>query len=147
MATYTTNFILKKPAPEDFYDIADFNGNADIIDGALQTLTDRIATGSYVGTGTSGSANPTTITCGFAIKMLYIMSGTGDKKITMFPWVTGAPLLFTVDVTANSGQGLYDCAVSATNDGKTVSFYSEAMGGARYQMNASGETYHYFAIG
>lgn len=147
MATYTTNYNLKKPAPEDFYDIADFNGNADIIDGALKTLTDRIETGSYVGTGTSGASNPTMIACGFPIKLLYITADSDEKKITMFPWVEGASFVLTVDVTANSGQGLYDCAVSAGSGGKTVSFYSEAMGGARYQMNASGETYHYFAIG
>ena len=35
MATYTNNYNLKKPAETDFYDIEDFNGNADIIDSAL----------------------------------------------------------------------------------------------------------------
>ena len=32
MATNTPNYNLKKPASTDFYNIADFNGNADIID-------------------------------------------------------------------------------------------------------------------
>ena len=31
MATYTENFNLKKPSNEDFYNIEDFNGNADIL--------------------------------------------------------------------------------------------------------------------
>lgn len=35
MATNTPNYNLKKPAPEDFYNIADFNDNMDIIDMAL----------------------------------------------------------------------------------------------------------------
>ena len=35
MATYTDNYNLKKPAPEDFADIADLNENADKIDAAL----------------------------------------------------------------------------------------------------------------
>lgn len=35
MATYTSNYNLKKPAETDFYDIEDFNGNTDIIDEAL----------------------------------------------------------------------------------------------------------------
>lgn len=35
MATNTPNYNLKKPAPEDFYNVADFNDNMDIIDTAL----------------------------------------------------------------------------------------------------------------
>ena len=35
MASYTTNYNLKKPAPEDFVNIGDINTNMDIIDGAL----------------------------------------------------------------------------------------------------------------
>lgn len=36
MATYTTNYNLKKPADSDFINVADFNGNADIIDAELE---------------------------------------------------------------------------------------------------------------
>ena len=36
MATYTTNYNLKKPADSDFITIADLNGNADIIDEELK---------------------------------------------------------------------------------------------------------------
>lgn len=36
MATYTTNYKLKKPADSDFINIADLNGNADIIDTELK---------------------------------------------------------------------------------------------------------------
>ena len=36
MATYTTNYKLKKPADSDFINIADLNGNADIIDEELK---------------------------------------------------------------------------------------------------------------
>ena len=35
MASYTTNYNLKKPAPEDFVNVADINTNMDIIDEAL----------------------------------------------------------------------------------------------------------------
>ena len=40
MATYTENCKLKKPAPEDFADIADLNENADKIDAALKDKAD-----------------------------------------------------------------------------------------------------------
>ena len=40
MATYTDNYKLKKPAPDDFVDIADLNENADKIDAALKDKAD-----------------------------------------------------------------------------------------------------------
>lgn len=42
MASYTPNYNLKKPADSDSYDIADANGNMDIIDGALNTLNNQM---------------------------------------------------------------------------------------------------------
>lgn len=41
MADYTSNYNLKKPADTDFYDVADFNGNADIIDTALNSKLEK----------------------------------------------------------------------------------------------------------
>ena len=41
MADYTTNYNLKKPASTDFYNVADFNGNADIIDTALNSKLEK----------------------------------------------------------------------------------------------------------
>lgn len=43
MATQTTNYNLTKPAASDYYDVEDFNGNADIIDAALKDLQDKKA--------------------------------------------------------------------------------------------------------
>ena len=39
MATYTPNLNLKKPATTDYVDIADINGNMDLIDDACNTLS------------------------------------------------------------------------------------------------------------
>lgn len=41
MASYTSNYNLKKPADTDFYDVADFNGNSDIIDTALNSKLEK----------------------------------------------------------------------------------------------------------
>lgn len=41
---HTTNYNLNKPDPDDFYDIDDFNDNADIIDEELQNIKDMIPT-------------------------------------------------------------------------------------------------------
>lgn len=43
MAEYTQNYNLKKPAEEDFYNVEDFNDNADIIDQALKSHDDALA--------------------------------------------------------------------------------------------------------
>lgn len=40
MSDYTENYNLKKPYPDDFFDVNDFNGNADIIDKALASKLD-----------------------------------------------------------------------------------------------------------
>ncbi|NYV67288.1 hypothetical protein HYI36_18615 [Bacillus sp. Gen3] len=40
MATNTTNYNLKKPAQEDFYNIDDHNGNMDIIDNQMKKTED-----------------------------------------------------------------------------------------------------------
>ena len=45
--TTTTNYNLKKPAPEEFYNVADFNANADTIDAELKEAEDH-----------RGAANP-----------------------------------------------------------------------------------------
>lgn len=66
MATYTDNYKLKKPAPEDFVDIADLNENADKIDAALKDKADLDESGklkedqlpslSYIPTSQKGAA-------------------------------------------------------------------------------------------
>lgn len=42
MATSTVNYGLTKPDEADFYDIAVFNGNADIMDQELKKVNDRM---------------------------------------------------------------------------------------------------------
>lgn len=41
MAEYTENYNLKKPAQEDFYNVEDFNNNADVIDKQLKEIADK----------------------------------------------------------------------------------------------------------
>ena len=45
MATYTKNYNLIKPAPEDFGDVADLNANADKVDEVLKKKADLDARG------------------------------------------------------------------------------------------------------
>ena len=63
MATQTDKYKLKKPDPSDFYDIADFNDNADKIDAALKNHDTKLAetvTVSKGGTGATSAADART---------------------------------------------------------------------------------------
>ena len=50
MAEYTENYNLKKPAQEDFYNVDDFNNNADVIDSQLKTLSDGLGSAAQEST-------------------------------------------------------------------------------------------------
>lgn len=52
MATYTTRLNLRKPDPSDFYNIADFNDNADKIDAKMLRIDDDKASQVEAETGT-----------------------------------------------------------------------------------------------
>ena len=52
----TTKLHLKKPGPEDFYDVGDFNGNADIIDGAISKLQKGKAEANHTHSAATQSA-------------------------------------------------------------------------------------------
>lgn len=41
MATYTSNYNLKKPEQNDFYNVEDFNGNMDIVDSKLKEVSQK----------------------------------------------------------------------------------------------------------
>lgn len=104
----------------------------------------NIETGSYVGTGTSGSGNPTTLT--FAGKPIavfvavHISAATNGKYISM-PFVRGSEHGCSVQISGNSMTG-YE--LDATWGDTTLQFYS--LNGAEYQLNSSGVTYDYVAL-
>lgn len=152
MASYTPNLNLYKKDPiadgNDFFNIKTMmNDNWDKIDekvkaalddiGDLQSEQVRIATGSYVGTGTYGDSNPCSLTFPFVPRLLIISEGqisadylsVGDHMIWKGEQVDSA--LFTIRLTD-----------------KTLSWYTNEFGlGAEGQLNKSGVTYSYFSLG
>ena len=108
-----------------------------------------VEVGSYVGTGTSGSANPTSLTFDFAPKVLIMLENYfyTSGYISALN-VTSLTTSFVEDrfgyrQAINTGY----CKKSA--DGKTISWYSNYSSkyDAGYQYNQSGTTYAYIAIG
>ena len=99
----------------------------------------QIATGSYTGTGTNGSANPTSITFDFEPKFVYVCAEKSYAKYVLL-WVYGAK---QVVGTINNGSDYQ--AVTLSN--KTLSWYCGYNQGAPNQLNASGVAYKWIAIG
>ncbi len=53
MGNSTANYGLIKPSEEDYYNVEDFNGNADVIDGELNNLNTKLNRTKYeIGTVT-----------------------------------------------------------------------------------------------
>ena len=126
----------------------------------------RFQTGTYVGTGTHGRDNPCSLTFDFVPKVVYISQPTyitanySNTEYTLSPYfiqiVNGVQMGSGIFTSLRSGSYFYDAGdsvVSCSFNDKTVSWYdffmnySDAYGGSINQMNKSGITYHYTAIG
>lgn len=105
----------------------------------------RIETGSYVGTGTYGPKNPCSLTFDFTPKILLMHRGgttayTDSSNCMVFVWnITND---FYIGSTAVSHNRV-------TYSGNTISWYndSDRLGSDLPQLNESGATYWYTAIG
>ena len=126
MAEYTENYNLKKPAQEDFYNVEDFNNNADVIDKELKAVSDK-----------ANSALPaTSYTSTDILNKLKTVDGAnsgldadlfkGKSVIPIENGGTGADTIQTANQAIFNGQtsiqsntdlttpGLYLCAADAT---------------------------------
>ena len=108
----------------------------------------KIATGSYVGTGTVGREHPTVLTFNFAPKFLILVKDEGALP-------DGSTLLSRVGAYSIYGYNgfyhfyTYSSGFACTLSGwgtNTLSYYAYGAD-ATYQFNASGNTYYYMALG
>lgn len=101
-------------------------------------------TGSYVGTGTYGAANPNTLTMEFEPKFVIFWQGSiGSSVVDVsstnpFYWIYNGDKMFPTSSTNN-----YNCFV--TLNGTTLTWYSPRNKYAQY--NDETKEYHYVAIG
>lgn len=115
-----------------------------------QALADgvKIEVGSYVGTGTYGSANKNSLTFGFEPKFVYIAPQTPSINTNAFRphvwfWVKGCGFMFNnASHGSSSDVELTYCAVTQAD--KTLAWYNS--NGVQSQANKAG-TYNYIAIG
>lgn len=97
----------------------------------------RIEYGSYVGTGTSGSSNPSSLTFGFVPKRVMILDSIATQ--ILFSSMYGCP-----STDPNRTQANYTYTAHLTWSGTTLEWYAENTNG---QMNIANHTYYYLAIG
>ena len=104
----------------------------------------RIATGSYTGTGTYGSANPNTLTFDFEPKYILITQRDSSGQYTVL-------LIIAIRLTASYSNyvaiedyGRIGSYVYAKKDNFTVSWYAN---GASSQSNGANKVYDYLALG
>ena len=123
----------------------------------------RIETGSYVGTGTNGVDHPTEITFSFVPKMVWVWRPQGQNSYA--PGIGGLGRGYMIPCSALTDQYSPAAYLSNANNrwlnkvvGNTLSFYygdvatDDETGDIYYpsayeQLNGSGTTYYYIAIG
>lgn len=136
--------------------------NKAYVDTAIQTALSgaagaKIATGSYVGNGKVGSANPTLIECGFSpkfvvccrqgqsffMKIADTYSSTNDYAFyETFIWFEGQHTIRIASTTTSSAY------MQVTAGATYLSFYNNSTGASSVmQMNAPNNTYYWLAIG
>ena len=137
----TANLGLSQWASTDSVVREDFNADNALIDAAIAALP-RIETGSYAGTGTSGSGAANTLSFDFKPKVLIIVSDNLSDHF--FSIVINTLSLMRIEGVSN----IYSNTVTWGDD--SVTWYNGSNGGvgnAKYQLNVSGTSYSYFAIG
>ena len=110
----------------------------------VSTFVPRMATGSYVGTGTSDIGNPNNLVLSFSPKLVWITGG-GFKALFFASELT--------ETYAECGYLLCSTSTLGTNagyyalvDANTLKWYYGSTY-ANYQMNTSGQEYKWVAIG
>ena len=116
MATNTVNYNLKKLAPSDFYNIADFNGNADIIDAQLKSINDQY-------TELSGTVTANTVKVDAALTM-GVRTLSCTKSGNTFKLTLALP-----------STGMYSCIFTSPSDYMTGDSFT--VNGTIYAVSTS----------
>lgn len=153
----TEKYQLNLIDPGDKFLPDPINENTEKTEAAINACA-RIATGTYVGTGTYGKDNPCTLTFGFTPK--FVMVYESDMG-----WLTGyhfdlegeteyfasATLIAAYGATRAYAHRTAPVGDDFTWGENSFSWYTDTYAGhhmnAALQLNQNGKTYYYIAIG
>ena len=125
----------------------------------------RVSTGTYVGTGTTGSSNKKSLIFDFPVQFFILHDGSntmytqysgsnGSNGINQQSYLLVPRLTAETDIIMfGGGSPYYQIYNKFLFSGNTVSWYAYSSREASYpadaskQFNASGKTYYYIAIG
>ena len=107
----------------------------------------RIQTGSYVGTGTYGSGNPSSLTFDFAPKYVQICAFKDMTQNFIGLFYYSPQKMFAGQIYSGYNNNVYwnVANLSVSVDGNTITWHEGS--DADYQLNYSGAHYYYVAIG
>ena len=137
--------------PGEAVTMAGFNQRLQGILSALPSQNLKIAAGSYVGTGASGSSNPNSLSFNFAPVLLVVQSDH-QTTVTELSIIQGCTYAQTQMSSVGSGQTWGQRNhVTFSNNGKVIQWYGDGFSGSSDniygQLNVRGIIYRYFAIG
>ena len=145
----TSKYQFNLIEPEDKFLPTPLNQNMEKVEEAFQEIqTDlgtighnlRVETGSYVGTGTCGSANPSRLT--FSLTPVLVMIALTSSTVASPPMILMRSVPCSIFLAgANASYGVF-----VTWEDHAVQWYTGA-NSDYYQGNSSGGTYSYIALG
>ncbi len=107
-------------------------------------LFDRVYTGTYTGTGTSGSGNPCSVRTSFEPTLVFIQAAAASTATSGY-WVNSAPGQSSQgNMIVNNNGTVSLCPVTWDAEAMTLSWYGTS---AAAQLNASGTVYGIIALG
>ena len=104
----------------------------------VNEILDRVFSGTYTGTGTSGSQNPCQLRLSFVPRFMFVYSNAPASGW----WVRTADATTSAQGTMETTGGT--ATVMWDNDNMTLSWYASS---AAVQLNVSGTVYGYLVIG
>ena len=107
----------------------------------------RIQTGSYVGTGTYGGDNPSSLTFDFAPKYVQICAFRDMTHNFIGLFYYSPQRMFAGQIYSGYNNNVYWSVanLSVSVDGNTITWHEGS--NADYQLNSNGTPYYYVAIG
>lgn len=107
-------------------------------------LFDRVYTGTYTGTGTSGSGNPCSVRTSFEPTLVFIQAAAASTATSGY-WVNSAPGQSSQgNMIVNNNGTVTLCPVTWDAEAMTLSWHGTS---AAAQLNASGTVYGIIALG